>query len=117
MNNITIEKLNYENLKEIVKSYCISNLGKNLIDKIIPSTNLKQVNRMLNETSEGRKLIDASYHMPLEGIFDINPLLNKMEKGAVLEPSELVTIGDFLRGCRKVKLFIQYDFTISFKFS
>ncbi len=41
MNNITIEKLNYENLKEIVKSYCISNLGKNLIDKIIPSTNLK----------------------------------------------------------------------------
>ncbi|OSA96383.1 UNVERIFIED_ORG: mannonate oxidoreductase [Clostridium botulinum] len=107
MNNITIEKLNYENLKEIVKSYCISNLGKNLIDKIIPSTNLKQVNRMLNETSEGRKLIDASYHMPLEGIFDINPLLNKMEKGAVLEPSELVTIGDFLRGCRKVKLFIK----------
>lgn len=107
MNNITLNKLDYENLKEIVKSYCISNLGKSLIDKLMPSSSIKQVNRMLNETSEGRNLIDASYHMPLEGIFDINPLLNKMDKGAVLEPSELITINDFFRGCRKVKSFIK----------
>ncbi|NRV37482.1 dsDNA-specific endonuclease/ATPase MutS2 [Clostridium beijerinckii] len=28
MNNATLEKLNYKELKEIVKSYCVSNLGK-----------------------------------------------------------------------------------------
>lgn len=107
MNNNTLEKLHYNELKEIVKSYCISSLGKKLIDKLEPSSNIKQVNRMLDETTEGRNLIDASYHMPLGGVFDILPLIYKMEKGAILEPSELTTIDNFLRGCRKVKEFIK----------
>ncbi|WP_238859026.1 endonuclease MutS2 [Clostridium sp. YIM B02569] len=107
MNNATLEKLNYKELKEIVKSYCVSNLGKKLIDKLVPSNNIKQVRRMIKETSEGRRLIDASYHMPLEGVFDISPLIEKIEKGGVLEPSEVITVGDFLRGCRKVKVFIK----------
>ena len=106
MNKDTLNKLHYNELKEIVKSYCISNLGKHLIDKLYPSTDLKQVERRLNETTEGRALIDASYHMPLEGIFDINSLIEKIDKGGVLEPVELTTIENFLRGCRKVKKFI-----------
>ena len=107
MNNATLEKLNYKELKDIVKSFCVSNLGKKLIDKLVPSNNIKQVRRMIKETSEGRRLIDASYHMPLEGVFDISPLIEKIEKGGVLEPSEVITVGDFLRGCRKVKAFIK----------
>lgn len=107
MNNATLEKLNYKELKDIVKSFCVSNLGKKLIDKLVPSNNIKQVRRMIKETSEGRRLIDASYHMPLEGVFDISPLIEKIEKGGVLEPSEVIKVGDFLRGCRKVKAFIK----------
>lgn len=107
MNNDTLEKLHYNELKEIVKSYCVSGLGKALIDKLQPSQDIRQVNRMLNETSEGRRLLDASYHMPLKGVFNINPLIEKIEKGGVLEPSELITIDNFLRGCRGVKLFIK----------
>ena len=37
MDKITLEKLNYFELKEIVKGYCISGLGKALIDKLEPS--------------------------------------------------------------------------------
>ncbi len=107
MNNDTLEKLHYNELKEIVKSYCVSGLGKALVDKLQPSHDIRQVNRMLNETSEGRSLIDASYHMPLKGVFNINPLMDKIEKGGVLEPSELITMENFLRGCRGVKLFIK----------
>lgn len=107
MNNMTFEKLHYDKLKEIVKSYCMSGLGKKLIDKLYPSSNIKNVNRMLDETSEGRRLLDAGYHIPLEGIFDICPLLDKIDKGGVLEPSELTSICDFLRGCRKIKNFIK----------
>lgn len=107
MNNMTFEKLHYDKLKEIVKSYCASGLGKKLIDKLQPSSNIKNVNRMLNETSEGRRLLDAGYHIPLEGIFDICPLLEKIDKGGVLEPAELTNVCDFLRGCRKIKMFIK----------
>ena len=107
MDKISLDKLNYYDLKEIVKSYCVSGLGKTLIDKLEPSSNLKVVNRRLDETSEGRKLLDVSYHIPLEGIHNIFPLIDKMDKGGVLEPSDLTMVSDFLRGCRKVKMFLK----------
>lgn len=107
MNNNTINKLHYNKLKDIIKSYCISGLGKELIDKLQPSNNLRQVERMLDETTEGRRLLDASYVLPLKGIFNIKPLMDKMEKGASLEPSDLILVSNFLRGCRKVSIFIK----------
>ena len=107
MDKISLDKLNYYDLKEIVKTYCVSGLGKTLIDKLEPSSNLKVVNRRLDETSEGRKLLDVSYHLPLEGIHNIFPLIDKMDKGGVLEPSDLTMVSDFLRGCRKVKMFLK----------
>lgn len=107
MDKVTLEKLNYYELKEIVKSYCVSGLGKTLIDKLEPSSNLNIVNKRLDETSEGRRLLEASYHIPLSGIFDITPHIEKIEKGASLDPEDLTIISDFLRGCRKVKLFVK----------
>ena len=107
MDNTSLDKLNYYDLKEIIKGYCVSGLGKTLIDKLEPSSNLKVVNRRLDETSEGRRLLDASYHLPLEGVFNILPLIDKMDKGGVLEPSDLTMVSDFLRGCRKVKMFLK----------
>ncbi|MBU3104660.1 endonuclease MutS2 [Clostridium gasigenes] len=107
MNKVTLEKLHYYELKEIVKGYCVSGLGKRLIDKLEPSSNMKIVNQRLNETSEGRRLLDASYNIPLDGIFNILPLIEKIEKGESLDASDLTMMSNFLRGCRKVKLFIK----------
>ncbi|AVP64818.1 mannonate oxidoreductase [Clostridium botulinum] len=107
MNIETLEKLRYYELKEMIKEYCVSGLGKRLIDKLEPSSNIKIVNQRLDETSEGRRLLDASYNIPLEGIFNVLPLIEKIEKGASLEPTDLTMMSNFLRGCRKVKLFIK----------
>ncbi|APQ74042.1 mannonate oxidoreductase [Clostridium botulinum] len=107
MSKETLEKLHYYELKEMIKEYCVSGLGKRLIDKLEPSSNIKIVNQRLDETSEGRRLLDVSYNIPLEGIFNILPLIEKVEKGASLEPTDLTMMSNFLRGCRKVKLFIK----------
>lgn len=107
MNKETLEKLHYYELKKTIKEYCVSGLGKRLIDKLEPSSNIKIVNQMLAETTEGRRLLDASYTIPLEGIFNILPLIDKIEKGASLEAEDLTIISNFLRGCRKVKTFMK----------
>ncbi|GAA0084925.1 endonuclease MutS2 [Clostridium sp. CTA-7] len=107
MDNTTLEKLHYNQLKEIVKGYCASGLGKSIIDKLEPSTNIKVVNRRLDETSEGRTLLDASYNIPFDGIFNVSPLIDKMEKGASLDPEDLSMMANFLRGCRKLKVFMK----------
>ena len=36
-----MEKLQLNEVKEIIKNYCVSSLGKNLIDKLNPSSDIK----------------------------------------------------------------------------
>lgn len=106
MNNMTFEKLQYHELKNQVKNHCVSSLGKELIERLQPSSNLKVVLNRLNETSEARKLLDAEKHLPLIGISNITSHVRKLEKGMILTPTELLAISDFLRGCRKIKKFM-----------
>ena len=106
MNTQTYEKLQLNEVKELVKIYCVSSLGKELIDKLMPSSSYKVVERRLNENNEARKIIENSNHIPLEGLFNIMPIIEKVEKGMILEPTELIRIEDFLRGCKKIKSFM-----------
>lgn len=106
MNTMTFEKLQYNELKEIVKSYCVSGLGKELLNKLEPSTSIKVVKNRLNETTEARAILDAEGHVPFFGISNIASTIQKLEKGMILDPEELVSVSDFLRGCRKIKKFM-----------
>lgn len=106
MNHITFEKLQYNELKDIVKSYCVSGLGKQLLDKLTPSPNLTVAKNRLNETTEARAILDAEGHVPFLGVSNIDNTIQKLEKGIILDPSELISISDFLRGCRKIKKFM-----------
>ncbi|PGX91205.1 endonuclease MutS2 [Bacillus thuringiensis] len=106
MNTMTFEKLQYNELKDIVKSYCVSGLGKELVNKLEPSTSIKVVRNRLNETTEARAILDAEGHVPFFGISNIASTIQKLEKGMILNPEELVSVSDFLRGCRKIKKFM-----------
>jgi len=107
MNSSTIEKLQLNEVKEQVKTHCVSYLGRNLIDNLSPSGDIKVVSRILNENQEARRVVENSTHIPLEGLFNIIPVIDKVEKGMILEASELIDVQDFLRGCRKIKKFME----------
>jgi len=106
MNYTTLEKLQYNELKEKVKCYCVSGLGKQLLDKLEPSSSISVVRNRLNETTEARAILDAEGHIPFLGVTNIDSTIKKLEKGIILDPSELISISDFLRGCRKIKKFM-----------
>ncbi|MBN9646666.1 endonuclease MutS2 [Terrisporobacter glycolicus] len=106
MNLDTFEKLQLNEVKELVKVYCVSSLGKSLIDKLEPSGNYFVVKKKLEENKEARKVLESSNHVPLEGLFNIYPVIYKVEKGMVLDIAELISCEDFLRGCRKIKSFM-----------
>lgn len=106
MNKMTFDKLQLNEFKEIVKVHCVSSLGKDLIDKLNPSKNLNVVKRRLNENKEAKNVLSNSNHIPLEGLFNIYPIIEKVEKGMVLDPIELIKVEDFLRGCKKIKQFM-----------
>lgn len=106
MNKKTFEKLQYNELKEIVKSYCVSGLGKNMIEKLKPSSNITVVRNRLNETTEARAILDTGSQAPFLGVSNIENIIQNLEKGVILDPNGLLSIADFLRGCRKVKRFM-----------
>lgn len=106
MNYTTLEKLQYNELKENVKCYCVSGLGKQLLDKLEPSSNISVVRNRLNETTEARIILDAEGHIPFLGVSNIESIIKKLEKGVILDPNELISMSDFLRGCRKIKNFM-----------
>lgn len=101
-----MEKLQLNEVKEIIKSYCVSSLGKDLIDKLIPSSNIDVVQRRLNDNIEAKKILENSNHIPLEGVSNIFPIIERVEKGMILDPIELLKVSDFLRGCSKIKKFM-----------
>ncbi|WP_330362487.1 hypothetical protein [[Clostridium] dakarense] len=104
MNQNTFEKLQLNELKELIKIYCVSSLGKELIDKLSPSKNINVVKRRLKENEESRKVLENSNHIPLEGLFNITPIIDKVDKGMILEPSELIHIEDFFKRLLKNKI-------------
>lgn len=106
MNENTFEKLQYNELKEIVKSYCVGGLGKQLIDQLTPSSNLKVVKHRLTETTEARAILDAAGNVPFIGVSDMEYIIDKLDNGTILDPEELLRISNFLRGSRKIKMFM-----------
>jgi len=106
MNSTTFEKLQFNELKEHVKSYCVSGLGKQLFDTLLPSSNLTVVKHRLNETTEARAILDTGAAVPFTGISNIEHVIVKLEKGIIVDPSDLLAISDFLRGCRKIRGFM-----------
>lgn len=102
MNQNTYEKLQYEAFKAMVRSYCVSELGGQLIDKLTPSTNLDVVRLRLKETSEARAIIDTGSSVPFMGVTNLDHTLTKLDKGIVLTASELFAVAEFLRGCRRI---------------
>ncbi len=107
MNNHSFDKLQYNELKSIVKEYCVSNLGKELIDTLSPSTNKSTIKNRLAETTEGRTLLDLNGSVPLQGIMKISTILDKVEKGSILEPESLTNIQSFILGCLKIKTYLK----------
>ncbi len=107
MQTQTFEKLQYNELKAIVKDYCVSSLGKKLIDNLMPSGNKATVENRLVETSEARALIDYSGTIPLQGITHIENIIEKVQKDIILDAELLTYVASFLRGCRKIKSYMK----------
>ncbi len=106
MNDNTFSKLEYFSLVEHLKTYTSSNLGKNLIDKLYPSPYIKVVKKRLQETAEAKQLLSSVGGVPIQGVGNIDFLIEQVEKGIVLECGDLLQVGEFLRGCRKLREFM-----------
>lgn len=113
MNNETFEKTQFNEIKVQLSSYAISSFGKKRIENTQPHSKLSVVEKRLTETTEAKKLLDSSLHVPFMGLQSIEHITNQLEKGFVLTPQELLECADFLRSLRLIRQFFEKNQTVA----
>lgn len=75
--NNAIEKLGFTDIKALVASKCLSDVGKELVDRIQPQTRFDQINRFLRQTVEFKEVLTNDAPLPVDHLYPIRPLAEK----------------------------------------
>lgn len=111
----SIRVLEFDKILEKLKSHIVSDLAKEYCKEIEISTDIKEINKRLNETSEAVNLIIKKSEPPLFGIHRLRDQIRRAELGGVLSPLHLIQVSDFLRVSRYLKNYFNVEDTdISF---
>src|SRR5690606_9647816 len=85
-----IDKLGFSEIRELIKERCLSEAGRNMVDKIQPQTKIDQIDRFLRQTHEFKQLLLHDEPLPVDHIYAIKPLAEKVKlEGAFLLEEEL----------------------------
>lgn len=106
MNKNTINILEYNKIKESIKNYALSEIAKEMADKLEPSIDINIIESNLKETTEARNIVDRSSSVPLHGLKGIKNIKDKLGKGGNLTPEEFETVCGILRDGNRLKRFM-----------
>ena len=80
-----IEKLGFVDIKALIAAKCLSEAGKELVDRIQPQTRFEQIDRFLRQTVEFKDLLLNDAPLPVDHLYPIRPLAEKARvEGAFL---------------------------------
>lgn len=107
MNQNTFNVLEFQQIKEMIAHYALTNEGKEKIYSLSPSTHPKQIEAWLDEVTEAVEILKKSSSVPVHGLSGMEQLLKKLNKGAALIPEQLIKLSDFLDCCGKMRRFMK----------
>ncbi|GGH78335.1 MutS2 family protein [Pullulanibacillus pueri] len=107
MNSTTITTLQFDQLKDEIATYTISELGTQAIKTLEPSKNKKQIEAWLGEVTEAKNILKISSSVPIHGLKGIDQILRGLHKGLPLRPDSLTQLKDFLECLEKMKRFMK----------
>ena len=108
MNQHALDVLEYDKIRELLVSYTASGLGARLAEEIQPLTAPHRIERLIAETTELKRLLSPDRYLPLGGLHDLSPILEKLDKDAdILVIEEIMHVKETLRAFRIVKGFLE----------
>jgi len=85
-----IEKLGFTEIRDLIKEKCLSESGRQMVDKIQPQIKPDQIERFLRQTNEFKELLLHDAPVPVDHMYAIKPLAEKVRvEGAFLMEEEL----------------------------
>lgn len=96
LNDTTLQKLEFHEIREVVAAVCATALGKRLARGMMPSTKPNVVRHWLCQVSELAALAEEYSMPPMGGICDIREYVRASAFPAPLEPDALAAVAETL---------------------
>ncbi len=104
-----IATLEYNKILDLLASCCHTEGSKAEAMRLRPTSDVKRVKMLMAQTSDAKALASIKGSPSFGSVKDINPSLERADKGAQLNPRELLDIADVLRVSRTLIDYINVD--------
>lgn len=98
----TINNLEFNKIREILKSFAVSQSGKQRVLSLSPAQSLGEANVLLDEVYQADKILFEYAESPDFSFDDISEVINKADKNVTLSMSELLKVARVMRISRLV---------------
>lgn len=116
MNN-NLKKLEFDKILENISNYCKTYIGKKYAQELRPSQDKVEVQKTLDETSQGVILMQRNSTPPLGEIADITVYLKTLEGCGSLSIKALLELQNILQMSADLKEYLSKDFLSTSDFS
>ncbi|RCK77289.1 MAG: Recombination inhibitory protein MutS2 [Ignavibacteriae bacterium] len=99
----SFEKLEFNKVKNYIKRYAISELARERLEKLTPSSDASEIQYRLSLLSEMKKLLEIDDPLPIYGFTDTRNILSKAAiQDSILQSNELLLIFNVLKVVRNI---------------
>ena len=116
MNN-NLKKLEFDKILENISNYCKTYIGKKYAEELRPSQDKAEVQKTLDETSQGVILMQRNSTPPLGEIADITVYIKTLEGCGSLSIKALLELQNILQMSAELKEYLSKDFLATSDFS
>ncbi len=104
----TLSSLEYDAIVNLLKGFTSSELGRRECERIRPLSDHRQVEKLLAEVTKLKEILEGESDLPLHGMADIEPILQRARiEGALLPPHELLAMAASVRASSALKRFFR----------
>ncbi len=109
MNQKACNTLEYYKIIDQLTGHASSPLGQERCRKLMPSSNLREIERMQQQTHDALTRLFRKGNISFGGAKDIRGTLKRLEIGSILGTEELLQICGLLENCARVKSYGRRD--------
>lgn len=99
--------LEFNEIRRRLAEFSCSEYAREKLLRLIPYKSIAECTAKMQETTEGKHLIEQFGTPPLTSMTDLDKILLLAEKGSVLQPEELITIAGFINSCKRMKTYLK----------
>ena len=103
MNYKSLTTLEYDKIIDRLVSFAASDKAKERLKKLVPMTDIHDINAALSETSDALSRVYAKGAVSFGGVHDIGASVKRLEIGSSLNTVELLHISSLLTAAARVK--------------